>query len=124
MTGHPPECAWHVDQYPHECTCGLELRKLIHDAAMFASRVEVLNGDPRLALQASEVFRRLRCFASAIEARRAAASDAVHESAVPQADAQVPQPAADLQPSQVDSHNHGPDNTSDRTDITGGSFES
>lgn len=78
----------------------------------------------RAALQASEVFRRLRCFASAIEARRAAASDAVHESAVPQADAQVPQPAADLQPSQVDSHNHGPDNTSDRTDITGGSFES
>ena len=27
MSEHPKECAWHVDQYPWECTCGLVYRQ-------------------------------------------------------------------------------------------------
>ena len=23
ISGHTVDCAWHVDQYPHECTCAL-----------------------------------------------------------------------------------------------------
>jgi hypothetical protein len=57
-SGHTPDCEYHCEQYPHECTCG----------------VAWLPAPVRVALAAS-----------AIEARRAATENtgAVHESAAP-----------------------------------------
>lgn len=42
MSEHPKECAWHVDQYPWECTCGLVYRQHRDHIEQLTAEVERL----------------------------------------------------------------------------------
>lgn len=42
MSEHPKECAWHVDQYPWECTCGLVYRQHLDRIEQLTAEVERL----------------------------------------------------------------------------------
>ena len=52
MSEHPKECAWHVDQYPWECTCGLVYRQHRDRIEQLTAEVERL----RLALGLIAIF--------------------------------------------------------------------
>ena len=42
MTDHAPDCDFHVDQYPWECTCGAIPRKAIMDELIAPSKEDLI----------------------------------------------------------------------------------